>query len=113
MKGMSVGGRLLHTIARLAIRLSTPVVARKIVFAAGSRFRKLSTIEATRLAHRLRRSGTCLTRALTIAALLPDAEVVVGRSASDDRAFAAHAWVEHDGFVIDGTGPAVQEIGRL
>jgi hypothetical protein len=42
--------------------------------------------------------GTCLTRAMTIASLLPGAEIVI--ATTRPSRFAAHAWVERRGRVI-------------
>jgi hypothetical protein len=72
----------------------------------------LSLGDALRAAQELEGSGTCLTRALTISARLPGAQVVIGSDGFPHEAFGAHAWVERDGVII-GTDPSRYEIARL
>jgi len=105
--------RLLHVVARLAVRARTPLRAKQIVDAVGRLLPPLSLGEAMRIAQELEGSGTCLTRALTIAARLPRSEVVIGSDGPTEVAFSAHAWVERDGTVISGSSPARVEITRL
>ena len=57
-------------------------------------------LDALRVADAIEPRGTCLSRALTVAARLPDAEVVIGvdsGSLSPRVPFMAHAWVELNG----------------
>jgi hypothetical protein len=49
-----------------------------------------------RVAQQLGGRGTCLSQALTIAARLPGAQVVIGSDGSSAGVFGAHAWVEAD-----------------
>lgn len=85
--------RLLHVLARVAVRVRSPLEAKALVDAAGALFPPYaSSAHARRDAAAIARSGTCLTRALAIAARLPDSAVVI--AAKKPSAFAAHAWVE-------------------
>ena len=55
---------------------------------------------ALEIAEAIDSRGTCLSRALTVAARLPDGEVVIGvdsSSLSPRVPFTAHAWVELNG----------------
>jgi len=104
---------ILHAIARVAVRVGPPVRAKKIVDAVGRLLPPLSLGEAMRAAQELARSGTCLTQALTIAARLPDAEVVLGSEGPGERGFTAHAWVDRNGTVIGAGGASRIELTRL
>ena len=61
--------------------------------------------------------GTCLSRSLTVAARLRDAEVVIAVDASSlcghGAAFAAHAWVESHGAPLRPTDVIAGEIVRI
>jgi hypothetical protein len=105
--------RLLHVVARLAVRASTPLRAKRIVDALGGLLPPLSVGEAMRIAQELEGAGTCLSRALTIAARLPRSQVVIGSDGPTESSFAAHAWVERDGTIVSATPPARVEIARL
>src|SRR5215472_15366680 len=90
--------RALHLVARLAIRAFPPLLARRVVV----RFARLlppvyDELVARELAELLDRSGTCLSRAITLAARMPKAEVVIGVNPGAPRPYFAHAWVEVGG----------------
>jgi hypothetical protein len=104
---------LLHVVARVAVRARTPLRAKRVVDAVGRLLPPLSLGEAMKAAQELEGSGTCLSRALTIAARLPGSQVVIGSDGRSEGAFQAHAWVERDGTVISATPPARVEIARL
>ena len=59
---------LLHALARVTLRVMTPLRAKRMVDAAGRALRALSPDEALRVASRLEGHGTCLSRSLTLAA---------------------------------------------
>ena len=104
---------LLHALARVTLRVMTPLRAKRMVDAAGRALRALSPDEALRVASRLEGHGTCLSRSLTLAARLPCSEVVIGGSFAPGQRFAAHAWVERDGQAISATHGQHQEIARI
>jgi hypothetical protein len=105
--------RALHLVARLALLASTPLRAKRMVDALGRLLPPLSLGEAMRLAQTIEGTGTCLTRALAIAARLPGSEVVIGSDGASGRKFAAHAWVERDGTIVSASMPSRCEIARL
>lgn len=89
----------LHGVARVALRLERPLVAKRIVDRLGARMRPLEDLgEARRAAGWLDTSGTCLSRAITLAARLPNADVVLAITEPGWRerseGLGAHAWVE-------------------
>lgn len=105
--------RVLHAIAKLAVRTAPPLRARRWVDAVGRLLPPLSIGEAMVVAQELGTSGSCLTQALTIAARLPRSEVVIGSDGPTESSFSAHAWVECDGTVISAAPPARAEIARF
>jgi Transglutaminase-like superfamily len=108
-----LGTLLLHGIARVALRAQTPLRAKRTVDAFARWLPALSLGEAMRVAQELEGSGTCLTRALTIAARLTGSQVVIGSDGTPDEKFAAHAWVERDGTIVSASMPSRYEIARL
>jgi hypothetical protein len=105
--------RLLHVVARIALLARSPLQARRIVDKVGRLLPPLSLGEAMRIAQEIEGAGTCLTRALTVAARLPGSEVVIGADGGSKRPFSAHAWVERDGTIVSATTPSRHEIARL
>ena len=95
--------RVLHLVARVALRAAPPIRAKRAVDLLAAALPPLtSTEDALRAYLALGAAGTCLSRALTIAARFPKSEVVIGLStAPTPGPFAAHAWVEHGGETID------------
>jgi hypothetical protein len=107
---------LLHVVARVALRLTSPLRAKRIVDAAAGLLPPLaSDEEAERGARLLEPSGTCLSQALVVAARLPGAVVVIGQGRGTGRRFVGHAWVERAGKPITGAPPSPEEyeIARL
>jgi hypothetical protein len=102
---------LLHIAARIAIRVWPPVTAKRRIDAVGSLLRPVDVEEASRIADRLV-GGTCLSRAITIAARMPGAEVVVGAKPVPWAPFSAHAWVERGGSCI-GRSEGKVELARF
>jgi hypothetical protein len=105
----------LHSLARVALRVRPPLRAKALVDRIGSRFPCLQGIDDARAAvHELFPTGSCLSRALTIAATLPDAEVVIGVNAPEELRVTAHAWLEVNSVCVDTTpGPGEQLPGEL
>lgn len=73
--------------------------------------------DALRIANALDSRGTCLSRSLTLASRLRDAEVVIGVDERSVRghavAFSAHAWVEISGAPLRSTDVIPGEIVRM
>jgi hypothetical protein len=105
--------RLLHTVARIAVRARPPLEAKRIVDAVGRLLPPLSLGTSMRVAQELGGRGSCLTRALAVSSRLPGSEVVLGTDGVRDRDFSAHAWVEHDGTLVSGAPAARHEMVRL
>ncbi len=100
--GVSLRLRGLHWLARAALRVRPPLRAKALVDRIGSRFPRLSGVEDARAAVReLSPAGSCLSRALTIAATLPGAEVVIGVDAWSAAQISAHAWLEIEDIRVD------------
>ncbi|HEY1691526.1 MAG TPA: lasso peptide biosynthesis B2 protein [Polyangiaceae bacterium] len=104
--------RLLHVFARVVVRVQPPLQAKRTVFGVGRLLPRLSLSEAEETVRRLEGRGTCLTRALTVAACLPGSDVVIGSDGVAEK-FAAHAWVECNGDVINGMERSRHDIARL
>jgi len=66
-----------------------------------------------RASDRVRGRGTCLTRALAVAARAPAADVVIGIPPREDDRFVAHAWLELGGEPVDPAEVTGPEIARL
>lgn len=80
----------------------------------GSWFRTLHTPEdARRAARSLGRHGSCLSRALAVAARAPTADVVIGVQPRQAAPLFAHAWIEMNGAPIDPAEVAGVAIARL
>ena len=96
------------------MRLGSPRSAHRVVRAVGRALPALDASEATRVAAGLAGRGTCLSRALALAARLPGAEVVIGaRRPGVDGAFTAHAWLERDGVALASDAEGHRELARL
>ncbi|WP_394837837.1 lasso peptide biosynthesis protein [Pendulispora rubella] len=108
--------RLLHGIARIAIRIAKPRGAKRITDVCGRLLPPFMSLdEACAAATSLDGTGTCLSRALTIAACLPASEVVIGVDPNANTALPlfAHAWVEVSTVPIRPTDAQGLEIARL
>jgi hypothetical protein len=109
------GDHALHAVAWLALRSLPPEDAKRVVDQAARLVRPYSIVHARRTSRRLARWGTCLSRSLTVAARLPDAEVVIGVHLRSHGRFRAHAWVEveetplHD---VDVAGTVIVRLRR-
>jgi hypothetical protein len=92
----------LHWVTRVALRIRSPLQAKDLVDRIARRFPPLRGVESARDAVRtLSPSGSCLSRAMTIAAALPGSEVVIGVDAWSAARIAAHAWLEIEGACVD------------
>lgn len=98
-----LAGHLLHLAARVAMRFLPPARAKRVTFAVGRMLPELrSSIDAGAYLAEISGRGTCLTRALAVAARWPGAQVVIGGRSGDSGAdFSAHAWIENDGVALE------------
>ena len=106
----------LHAVAWTALRALPPLRAKWLVDRLGRALPTLSPEEARRAAVALEVAGTCLSRALTIAACVPGSEVVIAADPSRPRrrgSWSAHAWVEIDGVAVASKDEAARVIARL
>jgi hypothetical protein len=105
---------LLNIGARLLLRVCSPLQAHALLMRIGRALPQRHTRAEVRVAaSRLGPKGTCLSRALALAARSPSADVVIGVRPEGDRSVFAHAWVEMDGEPLDSTHPAGSEIARM
>jgi hypothetical protein len=92
----------LHWLARLALRTRSPLRAKSVVDRVARILPPLRDVEDARAAvGALFPAGSCLSRALAIAAMLPGAEVVIGVAALRSASLSAHAWLRIDNVDID------------
>ena len=113
----------LNGLAYLALRVASPLRAKRWLSRIGCLYPTLSTPEdAQRMMKRLGNRGTCLSRSLAIRVRCPSSEVVIGvqsphnraAAAQSTRAVDAHAWVEVGGVAVnEGPDSGWVEIGRL
>ncbi|MBV9947653.1 MAG: lasso peptide biosynthesis B2 protein [Myxococcales bacterium] len=104
----------IHALARVLLRLCSPLRAHSLLVRAGALLpRRRGHVEILRAASRLRSRGTCLSRALALAARTPEADVVIGVMPQIARPIFAHAWLELHGEAIDPSDVAGSEIARL
>jgi hypothetical protein len=105
----------LHWLARVALRVRSPLEAKAVVDRIARRFPPLDGVEGARAAMRqLFPAGSCLSRALTIAAMLPGTEVVLGVDPWRAARVTGHAWLEIDSVRIDtNPAPSAYPLGEL
>jgi hypothetical protein len=108
----------LHCLARVALRVRPPLRAKALVDRIARAFPPLDGVDDARAAVReLFPSGSCLSRAVTIAATLPGAEVVIGVDPWRTAQVTAHAWLQIGHVNVDtnpGTGIQLpEELARL
>jgi hypothetical protein len=104
----------LHALAWTLLRSTSLARTHAVLVRCGSLFATLETPEeARRLARRLARHGTCLSRSLAVAARAPDADVAIGVPPPGAGPFVAHAWVELNGVPIDPADATGHVIARL
>jgi hypothetical protein len=102
--------RALHILARMALRLGSPLRAKALLDRLGRRFHGLSGAEEARAAvSELFPAGSCLSRAVTIAAVLRGSEVVIGVDVWSSARLSAHAWLEVDGVPVDTSPGSTME----
>ena len=105
---------VLHGLTCILLRLCSPQRAHAIVSRVGALLPALDDRAAVRRAGmRIRNRGTCLSRALAVAARAPDADVVIGLVPPSGQRLLAHVWLELGGEPIDWSDVAGDEIARL
>lgn len=96
-----IENHFLHAVAWGLLRVLPPRSAFRWTARIGRVFPPIrSRATARQMAETLEAHGTCLSRAVTVASRIPDAEVVIGvdaRSLPARAPFTAHAWVDLNG----------------
>jgi Transglutaminase-like superfamily len=104
----------LHAFARILLRFCSPRRAYTILARVGSLLPSYDErSDVLRAGARIQRRGTCLSRALTVAARSPEAEVVIGVAPRPGERLLAHAWLELAGVPLHESDVAGSEIVRL
>jgi hypothetical protein len=104
----------LPLLASGLLRVCSPLRAHAVLVRVGAFLPELHTPgEARGAMQALGGRGTCLTRALAVAARAPAADVVIGVAPGGQAPLLAHAWVEMDGAPIDPSDVAGTVIARL
>ena len=94
--------RAIHLMVRAALRVTSAPRALRYVSRLARRLRPLEDLQEVRGFDRaLGRSGSCLSRAIAVAARVQGAEVVIGVDPWGSSTTRAHAWVELDGTRVD------------
>jgi hypothetical protein len=104
----------LHLLTRVLLRLCSPPRAHAIVARIGGVLPVRDRVcDIERAATTLKGRGSCLSRALTLAARIPDADVVIGVQPRPGMRLLAHAWIERSGAAMDPSDVVGAEIARL
>ena len=105
---------MVHTLARAALKLQSPLRMKRAMVLAGRFFGSIDLTQAVAELDELERAkkGTCLSRAMSVAVRLPGAEIVIGIS-KDGNGLSAHAWIEVEGVPIRTEPVTTSAIGRL
>lgn len=105
---------VLHAFTRVLLRFCSPQRAFTVVTRVGGLLPPHGDGADVRRARvRVSLRGTCLSRALAVAARAPDAEVVIGVTPQPGCRLFAHAWLELAGQPIDTSDVAGREIARI
>jgi hypothetical protein len=105
----------LHTLARILLRVCSPQRTHGILTRVGGALTPHRDRAAVKRARaRMQWRGTCLSRALALAARTPGADLVIGVAPNCGVAgLFAHAWVEIEHEPLDPSDRAGTEIARL
>jgi len=108
----------LHWVARLALRVRPPLQAKALVDRVASALPIRDGADEARAAVRsLFPAGSCLSRALAVAAVVADAQVVIGVDPWSAARISAHAWIEIGPVRVDtqplSDAPFPDELVRL
>jgi len=105
---------VLHLVARILLRVCSPQRASTLMGNIGSVLpNHRNRFDLMRVSARIRNRGTCLSRALAVAARAPDATVAIGVTPLGAGRPFAHAWVELAGEAIDPLDVAGGVIARM
>ncbi|APR99539.1 lasso peptide biosynthesis B2 protein [Pajaroellobacter abortibovis] len=104
---MIVINHILHVLAYALLHIQKPQRAKTILDQIGKLLPPLDSSSKVEKAVRTLWGGTCLSRALTIAARTPKAEVIIGVNPPGPT--LAHAWVEIEGIAVTPTDPKWQK----
>jgi hypothetical protein len=112
-----IENHFLHATAWGLLRLMPPRKAFRWTHRVASFLPSVVAEDALEIASALDSHGTCLSRSLTLAARLHDAEVVIGVDGGTMRGqgvtFLAHAWVEVSGTPLRPSDVIPGEIVRI
>ena len=109
-----IADELLNLAARVLLRAWSPSTVHAWLTRIGQVLPQRRTPADVRAAaSRLRPKGTCLTRALAVAARAPRADVVIGVRPEGRGSIHAHAWIEVEGEPLYPSDPSGLEIARL
>jgi hypothetical protein len=104
----------LHLLARVLLRLCSPQRAHEILTRVGGLLHPhADRSELLRAGRRMRSHGTCLSRALAVAARAPQAEIVIGVLPRRGQRLLAHAWLEVCGMPLNPSDVVGTEIARI
>ena len=113
MWALAIYGQVLHGFVRASVRFQSPSASRTAFRRCSAYLPAVSDPKRVRLLVRILASrGTCWTRALTLATVVPRSEVVIGVNPADATMFA-HAWVESPNRRVRRASLNVSEIARL
>lgn len=104
---------LLNLGARVLLRACAPPTVHGALTCVARVLPQRKTHAEVRHAADLLSRGSCLSRALAIAARSPSADVVIGVQPEGGTGLYAHAWVEVDGRPLHPSDPGGREIARL
>jgi hypothetical protein len=108
--------RGLHCVARALLLTSRPLRAKAMVDRIARYLEPLvGADEALAAVEALLPSGSCLSRAMTVAAAMPGAQIVVGVDRWTGVEAFAHAWLEIEALRVDASPgrPPVPELARF
>lgn len=101
-----------HAVAFGAVRMLAPRAVLNTLRKVASVFSPLDEQSARHAAATLEPFGTCFTRSLAIAALLPESCIVLGGNLAEGD-FHGHAWVEIHGRPLRSWDPSGRIVGRV
>jgi hypothetical protein len=102
---ISIATRVLHLVARVAIRSVRPARARAFVAAAARFAPRLDEETARDALASLDGRGTCLSRSLAVAARLDGGQIAIGVRYGTGAPLRAHAWVVSHGLPLREIDP--------
>lgn len=107
-----IGGHALHAVAWVALRVTSPLRAERVVRALGARMTPLDSDGALSVLDTIAPWGSCLSQSLSVSARLPGSRVAIGVDPSAPT--LGHAWVEWKGAPLrpsDSRGAVIAHLG--